>query len=193
MQNSVSITGRLTRDPELKQVTSGDSVLRFSLACSRDYKDKTTGDYPTDFIDCEVWRQSADFLSRYGAKGCTVQVTGRLQIDDWTDNDGNKRRNAKVLCTNVYIVSSPNKRSDGEGYNQGYTPSGDAGQSQGGNYGGEQQNGSYGASGSQGGYGSGYGGGYTKGQDKHHYSAEQKGSGEEIAYLTEAEEQDLPF
>lgn len=194
MQNSVNITGRMTRDPEIKQIPSGDSVLRFSLACSRDYKDKTTGDYPVDFIDCEVWRQPADYLARYGMKGCTVQVTGRLQLDDWTDNEGNKRRNAKVLCSSVYVISNKrNDESNNHGNTQGYTAQGGVEQSQGGNYGGNQtngySNGSEGQGGYGAGYGAGYGGGYTKGQDRQ-YAQQQTDIPD---CLTEDEEQNLPF
>lgn len=150
MQNCISITGRLTRDVELKQIHGGDVVTSISLACQRDYKDKETGEYPTDFIDCEVWRQSAEFLAKYAAKGDMLQVVGRLRIDDWMDKDGNKRRSAKVQANNAYIVSS--KKNDSEGSQRG-------GNDNRGSYGGTNQNGTYGAG--NGGSGYGYsGGGY---------------------------------
>ena len=112
MLNKVFIMGRLTRDPELRRTQTGTSVASFSLAVDRDFKDKTTGERATDFIDVVAWRQTGEFVSRYFAKGRMAVVEGRLQIRDWTDKDGNKRRNAEVVADNVYFGDS---RRDGEG------------------------------------------------------------------------------
>ena len=98
MLNRIVLMGRLTRDPELRQTQSGASVANFSLAVDRDFKDKQTGEKTTDFIDIVAWRSSAEFVSRYFAKGRMAVVEGRLQLRDWTDRDGNKRRTAEVLA-----------------------------------------------------------------------------------------------
>lgn len=111
MLNKVFIMGRLTRDPELRRTTSGTSVASFSLAVDRDFRDKTTGERGTDFIDVVAWRQTGEFVSRYFAKGRMAVVEGRLQIRDWTDKEGNKRRNAEVVADNVYFGDS---RRDGD-------------------------------------------------------------------------------
>ena len=69
MLNKIIIMGRLTRDPELRHTQSGTAVASFSLAVDRDFKDKTTGEKSTDFIDIVAWRQTAEFVSRFFTKG----------------------------------------------------------------------------------------------------------------------------
>ena len=106
MLNRIILMGRLTRDPELRQTQSGVSVANFSLAVDRDFKDKSTGEKGTDFIDIVAWRSSAEFVSRFFTKGRMAVVEGRLQLRDWTDKDGNKRRTAEVLAEHVYFGDS---------------------------------------------------------------------------------------
>ena len=111
MLNRVLIMGRLTRDPELRRTQSGTPVASFSLAVDRDFKDKTTGERATDFIDVVAWRQTGEFVSRFFTKGRMAVVEGRLQIRAWTDKDGNNRRSAEVVAENVYFGDS---RRDGD-------------------------------------------------------------------------------
>lgn len=111
MLNTITIMGRLTRDPELKQTPSGVSVANFSLAVDRDFANKTTGEKETDFIDVICWRHTADFVSKYFAKGRMAVVTGRLQVRHWEDKDGNKRKTAEVVADSVYFGDS--KRPEG--------------------------------------------------------------------------------
>ena len=122
MLNKIFLMGRLTRDPELRRTQTGTPVASFSLAVDRDFKDKSTGERSTDFIDVVAWRQTAEFVSRYFTTGRMAVVEGRLQIRDWTDKDGNKRRTAEVVADNVYFGDS---RRDGEtgGYSAPAAPS----------------------------------------------------------------------
>ena len=106
MLNKIFLIGRLTRDPELRRTPSGVPVASFSLAVDRDFKDKQTGEKATDFIDIVAWRQTAEFVSRFFTKGRMAVVEGRLQIRDWTDRDGGKRRSAEVIADNVYFGDS---------------------------------------------------------------------------------------
>ena len=112
MLNRIILMGRLTRDPELRHTQTGTPVASFSLAVDRDFKDKTTGEKSTDFIDIVAWRQTAEFVSRYFTKGRLAVVEGRLQLRDWTDRDGNKRRSAEVVAEHVYFGDS---KRDAEG------------------------------------------------------------------------------
>ena len=112
MLNKVFIMGRLTRDPELRRTQSGTAVASFTLAVERDFKDKETGARTTDFIEVVAWRQAAEFVSRYFTKGRMAVVEGRLQIRDWTDKDGNKRRPAEIVTEQVYFGDS--KREDNQ-------------------------------------------------------------------------------
>ncbi len=98
MLNKIFIMGRLTRDPELRRTGSGTAVTSFSLAVDRDFKSQS-GEKETDFIDVVAWRQTAEFVSKYFTKGRMAVVEGRLQIRDWTDRDGGKRRSAEVSPT----------------------------------------------------------------------------------------------
>ena len=109
MLNKVFIMGRLARDPELRRTQNGTAVASFTLAVDRDYK-AASGDRETDWIDCVAWRQTADFVSRYFAKGRMAVVEGRLQLRDWTDKDGNKRRSTEVLVENIYFGDSKNNK-----------------------------------------------------------------------------------
>ncbi len=106
MLNRIILMGRLTRDPELRHTQTGTAVASFSLAVDRDFKDKSTGEKSTDFIDIVAWRQTAEFVSRFFTKGRMAVVEGRLQLRDWTDRDGNKRRSAEVIADNVYFGDS---------------------------------------------------------------------------------------
>ena len=97
--------GRLTRDPELRYTPSGNAVCSFSVACDRDYKD-ANGDKTTDFIDIVAWRAAAEFVSKYLSKGRMAVIDGRLQLRDWTDNEGRKRRNAEILANSINFGDS---------------------------------------------------------------------------------------
>ncbi len=119
MLNKIFIMGRLTRDPELRRTQTGTPVASFSLAVDRDFRDKSTGERATDFIDVVAWRQTAEFVSRYFAKGRMAVVEGRLQIRDWTDKEGNKRRSAEVVADQIYFGDSK-RDGDGGGYSTGY-------------------------------------------------------------------------
>ena len=133
MLNHITIMGRLTRDPELRRTGSGIAVASFTLAVDRDFSPKDGGERETDFIDCVAWRQTGEFVSKYFTKGRMAVVSGRLQIRNWNDKDGNKRRSAEVVADNVYFGDS--KRDDQMGSS-----------SFGGNaYGGNSYGGGYGA------------------------------------------------
>ena len=105
MLNRIILMGRLTRDPELRRTGSGTPVTSFSLAVDRDFKSQS-GEKETDFIDVVAWRSTAEFVSKYFSKGRMAVVEGRLQIRDWTDRDGGKRRSAEVVADNVYFGDS---------------------------------------------------------------------------------------
>ena len=121
MLNKIILMGRLTRDPELRRTQSGTSVASFSLAVERDFKSQS-GEKETDFIDIVAWRNTADFVSKYFTKGRMAVVEGRLQMRDWTDKDGGKRRSAEVIADHVYFGDS--KREDTSGASGGYQVAG---------------------------------------------------------------------
>ena len=105
MTNTITLMGRLVRDPELRHTQSGLPVARFTLACERDFKD-ASGEKQTDFIDCVAWRKTAENVSKFLTKGRMAVVSGRLQLRDWTDREGIKRRNAEILTNTVSFADS---------------------------------------------------------------------------------------
>ena len=114
MLNHIVIMGRLVRDPELRRTQSGTSVCSFTLACDRDFKSRDGGEKETDFIDCVAWRSTAEFVCKYFAKGRMAVASGRLQLRDWTDREGNKRRSAEIVADNVYFADSKREQEPPE-------------------------------------------------------------------------------
>lgn len=88
MFNKVILMGRLTADPELRQTPSNISVCRFTVACDRPYK--SGEEKQADFINCTAWRASAEFVSKYFAKGKMIIVEGSLHNNNYTDQSGIK-------------------------------------------------------------------------------------------------------
>ena len=109
--NTISIMGRLVRDPELRHTSNNIPVASFTLAVDRDYKDKATGEKTADFIPVVAWRNSAEFAAKYFSKGRMAVVSGSLQMRNWTDKDGNKRTTAEVLAEHIYFGDS---KKDGD-------------------------------------------------------------------------------
>ena len=116
MLNHITIMGRLTRDPELRRTGTGIAVASFSVAVDRDFSGRDGGEKETDFIDCVAWRQTGEFVSKYFTKGRMIVVSGRLQIRNWTDKDGNKRRTAEVVADNCYFGDSKRDADSGSSY-----------------------------------------------------------------------------
>ena len=116
MLNKCFLLGRMTRDPEIRRTNGGTAVTSFTLAVDRDYK--SNGEKETDFIDVVAWRNTAEFVSKYFSKGRMAIVEGRLQIRDWTDKNGNKRRTAEVVADNVYFGDSKKENKEESEYKQ---------------------------------------------------------------------------
>lgn len=112
MLNKTILLGRLTSDPDLKQTNSGVSVATFTVAVERNYK---SGDAKlTDFIPCNAWRSTADFVAKYFHKGDMIAVDGTLQSDKYTDKDGNNRTSYRVIAENVSFCGGK-KETDSHG------------------------------------------------------------------------------
>lgn len=121
MYNKVILIGNLTRDVELRYATSGTAIGKFGLATNRTYKDNMTGENKQDvmFIDITVFGRSAEIANQYLSKGKKVMIEGRLQLEQWTAQDGTKRSKHSVVCEKLQFMD--NRQSDGseEG---GYAP-----------------------------------------------------------------------
>lgn len=116
MLNKCFLLGRMTKDPEIRRTNGGTAVTSFTLAVDRDFK--TNGEKETDFIDVVAWRNTAEFVSKYFSKGRMAIVEGRLQIRNWTDKNGNKRRTAEVVADNVYFGDSKRENKEEPEYKQ---------------------------------------------------------------------------
>ena len=100
--NNVVLTGRLSRDPEIKQTQSGVSVCNFCIAVDRQYK--SGEEKICDFINCVAWRGTADFVSKYFHKGDGIGVTGSIQTRKWVTDGGENRYATEVLCQQVSFL-----------------------------------------------------------------------------------------
>lgn len=114
--NRCTIMGRLGRNPEIRTTQSGVKVASFSLAVDRDFKDKTTGERETDWINVTAWRGAAELAEKYLAKGRMCVVDGRLQMRKWTDKDGNDRISAEVVAGSIYFADSKQDPGGAAGY-----------------------------------------------------------------------------
>ena len=108
MLNDIKLQGRLTATPELRYTQSGTAVASFTLAVERDFSNE--GEKQTDFISIVAWKQTAEFASKYFDKGSMCIVSGRLQMRDWQDKEGNKRRAYEVIADRLYF--SGDKHTD---------------------------------------------------------------------------------
>ena len=152
MLNHIVLMGRLTRDPELRRTQSGIPVASFRIAVDRDFQNQS-GERQADFIDIVAWRGTAEFVTKYFSKGRMAIVSGRLQMRDWNDKEGNRRTSAEVVADNIYFGES---KRDGDsqgqgGYNRSYSdaPTGSYGS---GSYGGQTSYGSQSSYGGQSSY-----------------------------------------
>lgn len=102
--NNISLVGRLTADPVLKQTPNGNDVVSFTVAVDR-YSSKD-GEKKADFIPCVAWKGTAIFISRYFKKGQFIGLTGRLETRQFTDKDGNNRTAYEVVAQNAFFTES---------------------------------------------------------------------------------------
>ena len=110
--NKVILAGRLTSDVELKQTTTGVSVCSFTLAINRKFS--ANGQQQTDFIQCQAWRQTAEFIARYLKKGSALCISGSIQVRSWTDNNNQKRYATEVVADEAMFVDGKNDSQGAE-------------------------------------------------------------------------------
>jgi single-strand DNA-binding protein len=118
MLNRVVLIGRLATDPELKYTPSGIAVTQFRIAVDRPMSAEARSngqEKQADFISIVAWRQSAEFAANYLGKGRLVAVEGRLQVREYTTNDGQKRRDAEVVADNLKSLDKPKEGAEGGG------------------------------------------------------------------------------
>lgn len=106
MLNHIDLMGRLTADPELRKTQSDKSVVTFTIACDRDFGEKTT-----DFISCVAWQQTGEFIKAHFRKGNLIVLSGRLQSRKWQDNEGNNRTSWEINVERGYFSGERNSVS----------------------------------------------------------------------------------
>ena len=102
--NSVNLTGRFTRDPEVRYTDGGSSIARFSVACDRRYKQE--GGPTADFISCVAFGKTAEFIEKYFRKGMKIEISGRIQTGSYTNQEGNKVYTTDVVAEQVGFAES---------------------------------------------------------------------------------------
>ena len=121
MYNRVGIMGRFAQDPELRYAQNGAAMVTFTLAVDRDYKDQS-GSHATDWIDCIAWRKTGEFIKQYFTKGRMALVEGRIQVRNWVDSEGKKRRSTEVVVDEIYFADSPPAKRTGATHQPVQTP-----------------------------------------------------------------------
>lgn len=119
--NKIILIGRLARDPEYRQSTSGTGMTNFTVAVNRNFKNKD-GNYDADFLPCVAYRATADFVNRYFKKGSMICVEGRVQVRNYDAQDGSKRYVTEVVVENVEFAGGKNDSSSSNNGNSGYYP-----------------------------------------------------------------------
>ena len=115
--NKVILTGRITKDPEVRYTQQGVSVVSFTIAVNRQYRD-ANGNNQADFINCTAWRSTADFITRYIKKGYMLLVEGSIQTRSYQGQDGQTRYVTEVVCESVENLQPRDSQS--VGYQGGY-------------------------------------------------------------------------
>ena len=132
--NKVFLLGNLTRDPELSHTQGGSALCKFGIAVNRKWKDKNSGDTREEvcFVDCVAWNRTAEIINQYLSKGSMALIQGRLQFNQWEDQQGNKRSKLEVVVDDCQFMPSgkgenQRKASSQQSEHQagGYSPSGD--------------------------------------------------------------------
>lgn len=103
--NKLIITGRLCRDPEVKAIGENNMVAKFTVAVNRNYKDKD-GNRPADFIPCEAFGKTAEFISNYVNKGRLVEVDGEMRVDQYQNEEGENRTFTKCHVNSLNVLDS---------------------------------------------------------------------------------------
>lgn len=114
MLNVITIMGRLARDPEMRQTTTGKSVCSFTIACDRGRKD-SNGKNLVDWISVVAWEHTAEFICKYFQKGQMIVLDGRLQSRTYKDRDGNNRTAIEIVASSANFAGPKSQQGNPEG------------------------------------------------------------------------------
>lgn len=113
--NRAQIIGRVTQDPELRQTPNGQSVVSFSVATNRSWKDSGGNQKDqAEFHNIVAWGKLAEIIGNYAKKGKRIYLEGRLQTRSWEDNDGGKHKKTEIVADNIILLDAKQKTSDDE-------------------------------------------------------------------------------
>ncbi len=110
--NKVTLVGRMTGDPEIRNTSGGLKVAQFTVAVDRAFGKTENGEKKTDFFRCKAWRQKADFVEQYVGKGRLVLIEGRVELNDYLDKEGQKRYITEIDVANVETLDSRDRAGD---------------------------------------------------------------------------------
>lgn len=119
MINSVTLIGRLTKDPELRHTNSGLAYVRFTIAVNRKFKSQN-GEREADFINCVIWRQRAENLANWAKKGALIGITGRIQTRNYENQQGQRVYVTEVVADSFQLLefNKQNNQGQSQSYNQ---------------------------------------------------------------------------
>lgn len=114
MINNIVLVGRMTKDAELRYTPSQVAVATFTLAVNRRFKEQN-GERETDFINCVIWRQSAENLANWAKKGTLIGITGRIQTRNYENQQGQRVYVTEVVAESFQVLESRNQQQSGQG------------------------------------------------------------------------------
>lgn len=106
--NVIAITGNLCKDIELRYTNNNKAVVENTLGVRKGIKDKETGTYQSDFIDFVCFENKAEYLKNYAKKGDKIEITGKLRVDNWKDDEGKSHTRSYVVVDKINILTARN-------------------------------------------------------------------------------------
>lgn len=122
--NRVILFGRIVKDVDLRKTQSGISVARFTVACDRPFANKQTGERECDFIECQAWRNTAEFAAKWFTKGSAITVDGSLRNNNYEDKNGVKHYSYIVMADNIGFGGSKSENTNNQQSSNQQTPEG---------------------------------------------------------------------
>ncbi len=110
--NKVVLIGRLTNDPEIRTTSNGLKIAQFTIAVDRPFGKNENGEKKTDFFRCKAWRQKADFVEQYVGKARLVCLEGRIELNDYTDKEGQKRYITEIDVANIETLDARDRAGE---------------------------------------------------------------------------------
>lgn len=107
--NVIAVTGNICKDIQVEFTKNGKEVLTNTIAVAKGLKNEKTGQYETDFIEFVCFEKKANYLKQYATKGSKIEITGKLRVDSWKDDEGKSHTRTYIVADSISILSKKEK------------------------------------------------------------------------------------